>query len=74
MREVEKKSEEYLIKFLKRLEKTETFIYDDDEPSVVSKMSIVGLLPAPSPTGTSSRKLGQLKFSVPFEKLPFSIQ
>ena len=73
VKEVQKK-EEYLIKFLKRLSETQTFIYDDDEPSIISKVSIIGGLPTPTPTGTSNRKQGQLKFSVLFEKLPYSIK
>lgn len=56
------------IKYLKTMQKTETFVFNEEaETYVVNKEDIILRLPNPQPlAGTSKRKLSQLTFLVNF--------
>lgn len=61
---------EYQVKFLKRLFKTNKFIYDSEEMFDVNESDIVMKLPKPVKCGTSRRQNEQLVFEINFCNSP----
>lgn len=58
---------DYDIKFLKRIEKSNLFVYDRDHSYPVLKTDILFKVPNPCVAGTSTRQQGQLKFGISFD-------